>query len=178
MAIEQGGAAGEGFATISSDGRVLDSWFLQLRLSAKADGAATAQLTEREIKGSLGEPAAGYARHDDIRNVDIVPIHGFVEDGLLDYVTARTGAVTEGRLAKTHGVVSTLNALASYAVAAAATGSPHVGLLSYFLAVALGYSGRDQWDPAFYLFGGFLLFGALCWLLVDAERPAIPDSPG
>src|SRR5437016_8052486 len=73
--------------------------------------------------------------------VDVVPIHGFVEDGLLDYVTARTGVVTEGRLAKTHGVVSTLNALASYAVAAAATGSPHVGLLSFFLAVALGYGG-------------------------------------
>jgi 2,3,4,5-tetrahydropyridine-2-carboxylate N-succinyltransferase len=31
-------------------------------------------LTEREIKGSLGESAAGYARHDDIRDVDIVPI--------------------------------------------------------------------------------------------------------
>jgi hypothetical protein len=73
--------------------------------------------------------------------VDIVPIHGFVEDGLLDYVTARTGVVTEGRLAKTHGVVSALVALASYAVAAAATGSPHVGLLSFFLAVGLGYGG-------------------------------------
>ncbi|WP_369721239.1 MULTISPECIES: 2,3,4,5-tetrahydropyridine-2,6-dicarboxylate N-succinyltransferase [unclassified Bradyrhizobium] len=74
MAIEQGGATGEGFATISSDGRVLDCWFLQLRLAAEANGPATARLTELEIKRALGEPAAGYARHDDVRNVDIVPI--------------------------------------------------------------------------------------------------------
>jgi 2,3,4,5-tetrahydropyridine-2,6-dicarboxylate N-succinyltransferase len=74
MAMELSGAKGEGFATICTDGRVLDSWFLRLRLSAKADGAATARLTEREIEGSLGEPAVGYARHDDIRNVDIVAI--------------------------------------------------------------------------------------------------------
>src|SRR3954447_3282694 len=74
MAMEQSGAKGEGFATISTDGRVLDSWFLQLRLSAEVDGAATARLTERKIKELLGESANGYARHDDIPNVDIVPI--------------------------------------------------------------------------------------------------------
>ena len=74
MAMEQSGATGEGFATISPDGRVLDSWFLRPRLGAETDGAATARLTEREIKEALGEPAAGYARHDDIRDVDIVPI--------------------------------------------------------------------------------------------------------
>jgi sugar phosphate permease len=43
---------------------------------------------------------------------------------------------------------------------------------------SLGYSGRDQWDPAFYLFGGFLMFGALCWLLVNAERAAVPEPHG
>ncbi|QOG20260.1 MULTISPECIES: 2,3,4,5-tetrahydropyridine-2,6-dicarboxylate N-succinyltransferase [Bradyrhizobium] len=74
MTMEQRGAAGEGFATISTDGRVLDCWFLQLRLSAETGQAATARLTEQEIRGALGEPAGGYARHDDIRNVDIVPI--------------------------------------------------------------------------------------------------------
>lgn len=74
MAMERSGAKGEGFATMSPDGRVLDSWFLQLRLNAEGGVAATARLTEREIAGSLGEPAAGYARHDDIRNVEIIPI--------------------------------------------------------------------------------------------------------
>ncbi|WP_298244673.1 2,3,4,5-tetrahydropyridine-2,6-dicarboxylate N-succinyltransferase [uncultured Bradyrhizobium sp.] len=72
--MERSGATGEGFATMSPDGRVLDSWFLQLRLTAEGGGAATARLTEREIAGSLGEPAAGYARHDDVRDVDIIPI--------------------------------------------------------------------------------------------------------
>jgi len=41
---------------------------------------------------------------------------------------------------------------------------------------SLGYSGRAQWDPAFYLFGGLLLLGAVCWLFIDAERPLIVDD--
>jgi MFS transporter, ACS family, glucarate transporter len=43
------------------------------------------------------------------------------------------------------------------------------------LMKGLGHSGRAQWDPAFYLFGGLLLLGAVCWLFLDAERPAVPD---
>ena len=75
MAMELRGARGEGFATITADGRVLDSWFLQLRLVVEADKAATVRLTKDEINRSLGESADGDARHDYIRNVDIVPIH-------------------------------------------------------------------------------------------------------
>src|SRR3954469_1402907 len=75
MAMELKGASGEGFATIARDGRVLDSWFLQLRLTAEADKAVTAQLTAQEIVSSLGGSADGYARFDSIRDVDIVPNH-------------------------------------------------------------------------------------------------------
>lgn len=75
MAMELRGARGEGFATIAADGRVLDSWFLRLRLVVGADKPATVRLTKDEIGGSLGEQAVGYVRHDDIRKVDIVPIH-------------------------------------------------------------------------------------------------------
>jgi len=39
-----------------------------------------------------------------------------------------------------------------------------------------GHSGRAQWDPAFYLFGGVLLLGAACWLFIDAERPVVCDD--
>src|SRR2546423_10191630 len=74
MAMELSGASGEGFATIAADGRVLDSWFLRLRLVVEADKAATVRLTRDEITRSLGQSADGYARHDDIRNVDIVSI--------------------------------------------------------------------------------------------------------
>jgi len=40
---------------------------------------------------------------------------------------------------------------------------------------ARGYEGRAQWDPAFYVYAGVLVIGALCWLAVDA-RHKIPDS--
>ncbi len=36
-----------------------------------------------------------------------------------------------------------------------------------------GYVGRAQWDPAFYIYGGVLLAGAVCWLFIDAMRPVI-----
>ena len=79
MVMELRGASGEGFATITRDGRVLDSWFLQLRLAAEADKVATAPLTKQEIVRSLGSSADGYARFDSIRDVDIVPIHTQIE---------------------------------------------------------------------------------------------------
>ncbi len=74
MAMELRGARGEGFATMTADGRVLDSWFLQPSLVAQADKAATVRLTNDEIVKSLGASADGYARRDDIRNVEIVSI--------------------------------------------------------------------------------------------------------
>jgi MFS family permease len=40
---------------------------------------------------------------------------------------------------------------------------------------ALGYVGRDRWDPAFYIYGTILLIGAVCWLFVDAARSAVLD---
>jgi 2,3,4,5-tetrahydropyridine-2-carboxylate N-succinyltransferase len=73
MTMEVKGASGEGFATVTADGRVLDSWFLGLRL-VEAGKAATVRLTSDEAQKSLGNSADGYARHDDIRNVDVIAI--------------------------------------------------------------------------------------------------------
>ena len=42
---------------------------------------------------------------------------------------------------------------------------------------ALGYTGRDQWDPAFYVYAGVLGLGALGWLLIDSTRPIEPATP-
>jgi MFS family permease len=45
---------------------------------------------------------------------------------------------------------------------------------------ALGYEGRQQWDPALYVYGGVLLLGAFGWLGIDATRPIggrPPDDP-
>jgi MFS transporter, ACS family, glucarate transporter len=41
---------------------------------------------------------------------------------------------------------------------------------------SLGYVGRDQWDPAFYLYGGVLFSGAICWLFVNSTKSAVGES--
>lgn len=40
----------------------------------------------------------------------------------------------------------------------------------------LGYTGRDQFDPTFYVFVGVLLLGACGWLLIDSTRPIEPTT--
>lgn len=72
---------------------------------------------------------------------DIIPAHGFVQDALLDYVAFRTGPVTLGHALKFRGIVSGTIVIAHYALVAAATGSPEVGLASTFLAMLLGTAG-------------------------------------
>jgi hypothetical protein len=36
-----------------------------------------------------------------------------------------------------------------------------------------GYLGRDQWDPALFVYAGVLLFGATLWLFVDPTKSAV-----
>ena len=60
------GATGEGFATVSRKGIVLDAWFPEPKLTTAGGRPATTRLFERD--------AAGYARPDDVRQVEIVPI--------------------------------------------------------------------------------------------------------
>jgi 2,3,4,5-tetrahydropyridine-2-carboxylate N-succinyltransferase len=71
---ELGGASGDGFATVADGNRVLDTWFLRPRLTEASTKSETIRLTERDIVASLGASTAGYARHDDIRHVEIVPV--------------------------------------------------------------------------------------------------------
>ena len=74
QSTEQRGASGDGFATVAGANRVLDVWFLRLALTDPSSKPETARLTERDVVASLGEAAAGYARRDEIRDVEIVPI--------------------------------------------------------------------------------------------------------
>ncbi|HEV2719909.1 MAG TPA: hypothetical protein VG323_07795, partial [Thermoanaerobaculia bacterium] len=69
---------------------------------------------------------------------DIIPAHGFVEDGLLDYVAMRARGATVGNALRTRVVFGSLNAVGVYALAAAATGSAEGGFLGFFLAALLG----------------------------------------
>lgn len=41
---------------------------------------------------------------------------------------------------------------------------------------AMGLTGRDQWDPAFLIYGGVLVFGGLLWLLINPRRTVVPDD--
>jgi MFS family permease len=39
-----------------------------------------------------------------------------------------------------------------------------------------GHTGRDQWDPAFYVYVGVYLVGAVCWKFIDVNKP-VKDLP-
>ena len=72
--FETAGAQGEGFATIASDGSVLDSWFLNLKLTRAGGKAGTERLAKLSLPGHSADDVARYARKDDIRKVEVVPV--------------------------------------------------------------------------------------------------------
>jgi len=39
---------------------------------------------------------------------------------------------------------------------------------------AAGFEGRTQWDPAFYLYGGVLMFGGVLWMFINPYRTVVP----
>jgi MFS transporter, ACS family, glucarate transporter len=41
----------------------------------------------------------------------------------------------------------------------------------------LGYEGRTQWDPLFYVYAGVLLVGSFGWCFIDVRRPIQQPSP-
>ncbi len=63
---EASGATGEGYATVSRNGVVLDAWFPETRLVAAGGRSATTRLYPSDTEG--------YARTDDVRRVEVVPI--------------------------------------------------------------------------------------------------------
>jgi hypothetical protein len=71
---------------------------------------------------------------------DVVPLHGLIEDGLLDAATMKLRRPTVGNVLRAHELFSNLSGVAMYAVGTAASGSPAAGILSvlYYRSVALG----------------------------------------
>ena len=68
------GAQGEGFATVANDGGVLDAWFLNPKLTPGGAKAGTQRVTGLSLPGQSADDVARYARKDDIRGVEVVPI--------------------------------------------------------------------------------------------------------
>ena len=40
----------------------------------------------------------------------------------------------------------------------------------------LGYTGRDQWDPAFIIYGGVLMLGGVLWLFINPRQTVVPED--
>lgn len=81
---------------------------------------------------------AGEMLHGELPYRDVIPVHGFVEDGLLDYVSMRARGATLGNALKSRIVFGSLNAVGVYALTAAATGAAEGGVLGFFLAALMG----------------------------------------
>ncbi len=71
---------------------------------------------------------------------DVVPMHGLIDDGLLDAAIMRFSKPNVGAVMKIRGTIATLIGPALYFLAFAATGSPEAGILAFFATVMMGYS--------------------------------------
>ncbi|HYM59803.1 MAG TPA: hypothetical protein VEZ11_02800, partial [Thermoanaerobaculia bacterium] len=81
-------------------------------------------------------PASEMAR-GELPYRDVVPVHGLLSDGVLDLVAMKSGAASIGTLLKVRRVEASLNMIAIYAVAVAATGTAEGGLLAVLVGVML-----------------------------------------
>lgn len=89
---------------------------------------------------------------------DIVPTHGLIEDGLLDYLILKARGVTVGTSWKTRNALSVLNVFAIYALAWALSGSPAAAFLALLLALLTNtYATTLRWLPA------IVALALICW---------------
>ena len=66
---------------------------------------------------------------------DILPVHGLMEDGGIDWLAFQLRGVTTGNALHLRLTTGTLNAVAMYALGALMTGVPEVGLVTFFFWV-------------------------------------------
>jgi hypothetical protein len=69
---------------------------------------------------------------------DIIPGHGLLEDGLVDFLAMRSRGATYGSVIKARTTIGAINSVAIYALAAAATGSPEAGFLAWLFGTFSG----------------------------------------
>jgi hypothetical protein len=73
---------------------------------------------------------------------DVVPIHGLIEDALLDAAILKSGAQTVGDVMRARLHIGELTPVLSYAITAVATGSSDAGFVGFTVASLLGYQMR------------------------------------
>lgn len=110
-------------------------------------------------------------------NIEAAPLSALLTAGSFFFASATLatwwGAVSDisGRhLGAMFGLMNSLGGLGAF------TSQQFFGRFVDHLK-ALGYEGRAQFDPTFYVFVVVLLIGALGWLLIDSTRPIEPPTP-
>jgi hypothetical protein len=88
---------------------------------------------------------------------DIIPTHGLIEDGLLDFLIMKTRGVSVGTTWKTRLALGVLNVVALYALAYALTGSAGAAFLAVLLA-----SLTNMFTPAIRLLPSIVALALLC----------------
>ena len=74
------GARGSGLATLTPDGRVLDTWFLRPSLEDVGAPSGTEELDQTAAAAALGTEVAGAVGTDDVRNVRVIAVSTTIED--------------------------------------------------------------------------------------------------
>ena len=133
--------------------RVSLSWFVYPAAALMYTSAVSLLAAEGKPRADLFETAhyltTGHeVARGELPYRDIVPAHGLIQDGLLDAAIIRSGDVSAGRVLEIRGVISGFTAVATYAFAAALTGSPDIGILAFFLGVILGVPSSVRAVPA------------------------------
>jgi len=78
---------------------------------------------------------------------DVVPDHGLVEDGLIDWAAMRLGATNIGDVLRVRAVFAALLPAAVYFVALGATGSADVAILAFLFAAFVTITGTPWAKP-------------------------------
>ncbi|HJT16882.1 MAG TPA: hypothetical protein VJ853_05825, partial [Thermoanaerobaculia bacterium] len=89
---------------------------------------------------------------------DVLPVHGFLADGGLDYLFMKPGADTMGKVLRARFVFTAATVAAIYCVGLAATGSGAMGCLAALLSLALfpGATFQLRAIPALLSLAGFV----------------------
>src|SRR5690606_16357299 len=68
------GATGVGIATVTTDGTVLDTWYVQPKLVDASEESGTQRLSAEEAESALGSSVAGLLGPDTDRGVEVVAV--------------------------------------------------------------------------------------------------------
>lgn len=79
---------------------------------------------------------------------DVLPVHGFGEDGGIDYLAFQLGGVTAGSPLRLRFLLGLASAVAIYFLGFAMTGSAEAGLAVWFFATLIGWNGSLRALPA------------------------------